>query len=451
MKIEYKYLLKSVLFTLAGAAVSLLILTGCEEKKEKDQWAELIINSVPEKAMVSLNGKDLSTTPFKRNKVKPGIYIFKISLPNYEPTWTSVTLKPNDKKVVEVKLQPVTGSVMITSRPSEAKVSINNEPKGTTPLVLNNLPLGHYSAKIERTGFAVRAIEWDINNSRPQGIMTTLNSNVGRLYLNSTPSHASIYIDGKPQGFTPYHTELEEGRYRIRLEKSGYANVEDVVMVQRDHNQTKEINMVQVPGSLNITSNPAGAAVYINDRPYGSTPLKAAGLMPAKYTVRIAKDGFDPASREVFVAAGQNTDVEFNLSRNTGGIDLIVNPPGTTIYVNGKKYGVTEKGENDLLSKLFTIRGLSAGSYTIVVAHKRAVPDKKEFTLTIEKSQIVRPKPINMWVADTELKLKDGKVTIGRLFAETEAKILFSPEPGVKIEYKREEIEYLKPLKSEDE
>jgi hypothetical protein len=40
---------------------------------------------------------------------------------------------------------------------------------------------------------------------------------------------------------------------------------------------------------------------------------------------------------------------------------------------------------------------------------------------------------------------------IGLLYSENKDAILFGPEPGVKIQYKRSEIQYLKPLKIDEE
>jgi hypothetical protein len=220
----------------------------------------------------------------------------------------------------------------------------------------------------------------------------------------------------------------------------------------RDQNVEKALTMSTLPGSLEITTTPPGADISINDEPHGTSPLKLNSLAAGKYTVKATKGTFDSVYKEVVVVSGQKSSVEFAMTKNTGGIDLVVNPPGTTIYLNGKPQGVTQKGENPMLSKIFQIRGINAGDYEVTTAHKRGVPDTKTITVAVTKGQIARPKPISLWVANAELKLKkDGQVFIGLLYAESADKISFGPEPGVKIEYNRNEVESLKPIASGDE
>ena len=66
--------------------------------------------------------------------------------------------------------------------------------------------------------------------------------------------------------------------------------------------------------------------------------------------------------------------VNLQLDSNLGGIDLVANPPGVTIYIDGVKKGVTEPGENPKFSKVFEVRGLRTGKHTVKMAHKRATP-----------------------------------------------------------------------------
>jgi hypothetical protein len=445
-----KYLIKT-LFTAAILSAIVLLPAGCNKKVKKTKRVQLIINTSPQGATVyTMSGKEQGQTPFKIN-VRPKSYILKIHKENYLPVWQKFDVEPGKKKVVNIKLESVTGSALVISRPQGAKVYINNHLRGSTPLVLDNLPLGKHSARIEKTGYTTRTAEWDIKNARPQEVIVSLDSSVGRLYLTSSPSHAKIFLNDKEQGFTPYKAELEEGRYRVRLSKSGYNDIKDSFMIIRDRTTNKKINLVRLPGALQIITDPAGAAVYINNRPYGNSPVIAKELATGSYRIKVAKHGFDPSQRNVYVTPGRQTSVTFKLSKNTGGIDLVINPPGTTIYINGKKYGVTEQSDAKFNSKVIHIRNLSSGMYQITAAHKRARPDKKSITVIVQKGQISRPKPLGLWVANAELKLNDGKVMIGLLYAENKDAILFGPEPGVKIQYKRSEIQYLKPLKIDEE
>jgi hypothetical protein len=437
--------------SLAAIFISAVLLTsGCGRKQQPRQDATLKITSNPDTAAILINDRELGTTPYS-TRTSPTTVVIKIAKPNFTPRWERIELKAGEDKTFHYDLIPVTSSVLLKSRPDNAKVIINDEVKGTTPLIFQNQPMGSYTAKLEKPGFATREVSWTIKDERPQEIIVSLNSNVGRLTLNSEPSHAQVFINGTPRGHTPFKCELEEGKYRLKLVKEGFAAIEDYVNILRDQNLEKKLNMSNLLGSITITTEPAGADISINNEPRGVSPLTLEALAAGKYIVLAEKNTFDNVTKEVVVVAGQKSAVELILTQNTGGMDLVINPPGTTIYLNGKIQGVTQKGENPMLSRIFQIRGINAGNYEVTAAHKRGVPDTKTVSVTVAKGQIARPKPISLWVSNAELKLKDGKVSSGLLYAESADKILFGPEPGVKVEYSRNEIDYLKPIITGDE
>jgi hypothetical protein len=428
----------------------LIVLTGCGKVQDKPTYAILKINSNPNDAIISVRDKNIGVTPYNQ-KVQPATLIVKISKTNYYPAWERIDLQQGKETSINIDLQPVKSSVLLISRPANAKVIINGDIKGATPLILRDLAIGSYTAKIEKPGFTTREAIWEVKDEQPQEVIVSLNSNVGRIELDSKPEHSQVYINGKLAGYAPFKRELEEGKYQFKFEKDGYATVEETITIIRDQNVEKSIKLNQLPGSIEVTSIPDGADVFINDQPHGVTPLQLNSIQSGKYTIRLEKNSYDQVFKDIVITPGKKSLLEFNLSKNTGGIDLVVNPPGTTIYVNGKSYGVTEKGENRMLSRIFQVRGINAGKYEITAAHKRAVPDSITVAVTVQKGQVARPKPLTLWVANAELKLKNGKASIGLLYAENNEKIFFGPEPGVKVEYDKSEIEYIKPIESGDE
>lgn len=441
---------KAIYLFLIPIFAVVLMAAGCGKTQAKPSYATVKITSDPEGATISIRDKEIGVTPFS-DKVQPATLIIKLSKQNYYPVWERIEMNAGMETAVNVKLTPVRSAVLVISRPENAKVIINGETKGSTPLILRDLDIGSYRAKIEKTGYTIREASWEVKDEQPQEVIVSLNSNVGRIELNSKPEHAQVFINGQPGGYTPFKRELEEGKYQFRVEKDGYAPTEESVTIRRDQNLEKEIKLNLLPGSLEVTSAPAGADVFINDQPYGVTPLQLKTIPAGKYTIRLEKNLYDQVFKEIVITPGQKSAAEFVLSKNTGGIDLVVNPPGTTIYVNGKSYGVTQKGENPMISRIFQIRGLNAGKYEITAAHKRAVPDSTVVNVTVLKGQIARPKTITLWVANAELKLKSGKSSLGLLYAENAEKIFFGPEPGVKVEYSKSEIEYIKPIETGDE
>lgn len=434
-------------------SLSILLMTGCEPKKSKLTQGILELNSIPEGADVVLN----STIPLKNKtpsetRLAPGTYLIKMSRKNHQPAWKYIKIRSNQTKKMTLTLRPVRGSVLITSNPVGAKVTMDGKIQGLTPLVLTNLKLGEYAAQVEHINRASRVVKWTITDIRPQKVSASLESDIGKLVLKTIPPKARVYIDGKACGLTPFHAELQEGLHKVKVALTGFSDVNVSMDIVRDKQTSKTITLVRLPGTFTFRSTPKGALVYIDNRTFGRTPLTVADL-EAKikpYKIRVEKTGFDSISRDAYVTAGRVNVVDFTLKRNTGGIDLIVNPPGVTVYVNGKERGLTVEGASKDLSKVIHIRNLQAGRYQIMLAHKRMKPDTIKKYISVKKAKITRPKPINVWIANAVLKVKDEAEIIVLLYEKNKKYIIYSPEPGVKIRKSILKIDFVRPLNEED-
>lgn len=433
-------------------SLSVLFMTACAPEKPKKPRGQLELNSIPQGADVILNSKlKLKNQTPSNVRPAPGTYLVKMTKKNYQPAWQYVEVKANKKTSLNLTLPPVRGSVLITSDPVGGKVMMNGKSLGLTPLVLTNLKPGEYSAQIEHINRAPRVVKWAVTDIRPQKVSASLESDIGRLVLKTMPAGARVYINDKASGISPFRTELQEGRHKVKVAMSGFEDGKITVDIVRDKQTSKTITLVRLPGSFAFRSNPPGALVYINQRVYGKTPIKVPDLQAGKYKVRVEKNGFDSISRDAYITAGRENVVEFAMKRNTGGIDLIVNPPGVTVYVDGKKHSMTVQGESKDLSKVIHIRNLPAGRYQIMLAHKRMQPPTKKKYITVKKAKITRPKPINVWIANAVLKPKDEPQKIILLLEENTDNIIYSPEPGVKIKLDRSKVELIRPLTEKDE
>jgi formylglycine-generating enzyme required for sulfatase activity len=64
---------------------------------------------------------------------------------------------------------------------------------------------------------------------------------------------------------------------------------------------------------LNISSSIQGADIYLNGIPWGKTPLKDKKVIAGTYSVKVSKDGYEPAQSEVTIAAGETKEVPLDL------------------------------------------------------------------------------------------------------------------------------------------
>jgi serine/threonine protein kinase len=148
----------------------------------------------------------------------------------------------------------------------------------------------------------------------------------GSLLIRSTPADAEVLVNGRVRGKTPLTIrELELGSYTIRVALSGYATEERDFELTARRPTAATLFTLRRPaaetiqtgdGGINVQSRPAGARVFVNDRPVGSTPLTIPTLPAGPASVRLELDGYRTWSTTIRIAPGPPTRVAASLERN---------------------------------------------------------------------------------------------------------------------------------------
>jgi serine/threonine-protein kinase len=150
---------------------------------------------------------------------------------------------------------------------------------------------------------------------------------VGRIVIQSEPSGALAYIDGRRVGTTPVTAQdVPLGGHDVRVTRSGYAPAEERVTLTADaRSRTVRVRLrrgssgaaepVIGTGSLEVDSRPRGARVTVDGRPVGQTPVRVPELSPGDHKVLIELAGHRPVSSTVKVVAGEQTRLAVRLEQ----------------------------------------------------------------------------------------------------------------------------------------
>ncbi len=150
---------------------------------------------------------------------------------------------------------------------------------------------------------------------------------IGRLLVRSTPSGASVEVDGLARGVTPLALrDLDLGAREITVTRRGYVPEERrIVLTKARPSQSMEVRLsVQAAappprpstpaslgkpavstGALAVESLPVGASVTVNGKPSGNTPLTINDLPPGDYRVTLSLPGYREFATTVRVVAGE--------------------------------------------------------------------------------------------------------------------------------------------------
>ena len=232
------------------------------------------------------------------------------------------------------------GALEIASNPNGAAVYIDNTFVGETPLK-TTLAKGNYDVRVILPGFQTYARRIAIEKNDSAVMHARLSKEYGALHISSTPSQATVYIDGKRQGqLTPFELQVSPGKYAVRVEKDNFYLYDDDVIVEQGKTMTVEADLVRQVGRIVLETVPPGAKAYIGNDLIGTTPFthdKPVG----KYVITLKKAGFRDKIIEASIAADETLDVAIDLNERVGALKVTTNPPGAEVHINDAYQGET--------------------------------------------------------------------------------------------------------------
>ncbi|MCG2660169.1 MAG: PEGA domain-containing protein, partial [Kiritimatiellae bacterium] len=263
----------------------------------------------------------------------------------------TVRTQPSERQSVDLKLEPLTGLLLILSTPARTDIDMDGVSAGKTPLYLHDAPFGQHRITASAPGHLPRVITVTVADQVPQKIEINLISDSARILVETAPTGAVITLDGSTIGKTPQDLlAIASGKHTIELALPGYFPFQKEFSVQAGDQRTIKTTLAPLPGKLTVRSTPPGARIYLNDQYKAETPL-SADVPAGKYAIRAEARGFDPQTRTNTVVIGMESSVEFNLVKSSGTILISTEPPGIGVYMDGELRGTT-RGQRSISEQL---------------------------------------------------------------------------------------------------
>ena len=185
----------------------------------------------------------------------------------------------------------------------------------------------------------------------------------GTLAVQTSPSGASVYINGIYQGIAPVTASgLRPGTYTIIGEMPGAESATEMVTISGNEYRTVTLNLGGT-GAITFTSDPSGAYIEFDGSIIGTTPYTETDVEPGQHQIIITKNGYYNWRETIDMTGGGIRQIYADLSPVTpeNAIRICSTPPGAAIYLNGIYQGETmENG-------YFPITDLRAGEYTVLL------------------------------------------------------------------------------------
>jgi hypothetical protein len=191
-------------------------------------------------ARAFIDGTDMGPVPVDIKDVKAGDHIVQVKAAGFSPSERHVTVTAGGSQIVKFDLNSeMTGEqgiLKVVSTAPQATVFVDGAELGKAPQE-KRVSAGEHPVMVRLDGF--KQFEQKVKVDPGKTVMVTAELKaVGRLRLLSTPSNATVTINGLPAGKTPLDTEVEVGDAVIRIESPGYQAFEQTLTIQGGKTET---------------------------------------------------------------------------------------------------------------------------------------------------------------------------------------------------------------------
>lgn len=297
--------------------------------------------------------KTTDTNGYVTFRLDEGTIDISISKTNYN-TYTTAELLFSDltKSYWLSPIVPTTGSLRFITVPTGADIYLYNETtkRGTTDissgaLLITGLTAGATPYKVKKTGYNDSTGTATVVGGVTTDVYVTLSPvtpTTGSVCLKSTPSGASIEIDGSTTGKTTALSigactsgntvsGLSPGTHTYKLTLTGYQDKTGTFTIAAGQTINVDVGTltpITNVGILSITSNPIGARVYIdNVDTIRVTPATIMNIPVGSHTYTLKLSGYEDKTGIFTIVANQTTTID------AGNLTPKVEKPGMGMFL----------------------------------------------------------------------------------------------------------------------
>ena len=236
------------------------------------------------------------------------------------------------------------GRVVLKSVPDGADVFVDGKNYGPTPAAIEGLAAGTHVVVFRRRDYAELTSEIKVGPGEELAPTFRLENLIGGLSITTDPPGAVVFVDGREYGPAAPALDLRNlpaGRHAVRAEMAGYHPYECDIEVAGNRITERLLTMKAIGfGSLYLESDPAGAKVFVDGKPAGTTgkPLAVEHLREGSYKVAFLLEGYARYETTLDVTVNDVTSHMAALSALPSSLDLSI-PKGAPVWVDGIRQG----------------------------------------------------------------------------------------------------------------
>ncbi len=259
----------------------------------------------------SINDSQVAVAARLEHELSPGVYQVSADHPHYAPAEERVTLVRGEQVSLDIPLKTFDIELVLASRPSGARVTLDGVPIGTTPL-RGQLSGGPHRIEVTRVGYATISEEVVVTNDLSTLTRTyRLERPTAHLVFDVSPPGGSLLVDGKKVAPDRDYIVPAATRVHVAYFHDGYAKAARTVVARPGVATPVRLHLTQEFGLVEVRSRPQ-ARVFIDGVERGETPVSVT--LPTKpHTVSLRRRGYRTLDTSVRPSSAHTTVVDETL------------------------------------------------------------------------------------------------------------------------------------------
>lgn len=229
-------------------------------------------------AEVKVNGAARGTAPCTAERVPAGEVEIVASAPGYADFTMRGRVGEGEELDVEARLEPLPATLAVFSLPEKARVYLDNDYRGETPLEIGGIAAGAHQLRVEKAGFDPMARNVALGRGARATEEFRLQSNTGRLAITSVPAGVTVFVDGVKSGETPAGEvkdlsgtlEIDgvaEGKRTLKFAKPGYYEKSAECEVKRGETTLQRVELARrfIPDYEVVTATGSHKGMFVDE------------------------------------------------------------------------------------------------------------------------------------------------------------------------------------------
>jgi len=220
-------------------------------------WGAMQLTSEPTAAQVYIDDRLVGQTPLSTEVLETGSRL-KLVLAGYKTYQQEILVKAGTSVThPPIKLIVADGLLQLSSTPSGASITVNNEFVGSTPMTLAMAPFKQHRLAFFLEGYLKTTTAATLKPEKTTVLAVDLVPNIGSIALTISPKGARVLVDNHYQGDGDRTLSLTAKPHRLSIEKSGYQTKSLSVTPRPGHEQALSIKLLTLQEAYWASRPPA--------------------------------------------------------------------------------------------------------------------------------------------------------------------------------------------------